>query len=371
MRYDLVFAHLLDDFSGSPKVLQQTIAATAARGWRAKLYVGGPGDGFLSNCEIPVTRYRYRRSHRRLVTLFTYVWSQLVLFAKLLRDRSIARDAVVFVNTLLPFGASLYGKLTGRSVVYHIHEVSLRPAILQRALVSIARRASRTNVFVSDAHAQALRIDGVPGRRVYNALDEEFRRKAAMSAYSPRREGQFTVLMVASLRDYKGVPELLSLAASLVQRTGVRFEAVLNDEQEAIERYVSQRPIPENVKIHSRTLDTAAFYGRASLVLNLSRVDQWIETFGLTVLEAMAFGVPVIVPPVGGPAELVRDSVEGFLVDSRDGERLRRRVLELIDDPSLCERMSAAARLRAAEFSPAHFSDEICAVIQSVHGGPA
>jgi glycosyltransferase involved in cell wall biosynthesis len=366
--YDIVFAHLLDDFSGSPKVLRQAIGATSARGWRAKLYVGGPGNGFLSNCGIPTARYRYRRSDKRLVTLFTYLWSQVVLFAKLLRDPSIDRDAVVYVNTLLPFGASLYGKLTGRAVLYHIHEVTLRPAILQRALVSIARRASRTNIFVSDAHAKVLPIQGVPARRVHNALDDGFEREAATSAHAHRRQGRFTVLMIASLRDYKGVPELMALAATLVEQRDVAFEVVLNDEHHAIERYFSQHPIPPNLTVHPRTLDTAAFYKRASVVLNLSRVDQWIETFGLTILEAMAFGIPVIVPPVGGPAELVRDGVEGFLVDSRDGQRLRQRLLELLGNPGLCERMSAAARSRASAFSPARFSAEICAVIESVRG---
>jgi len=269
---------------------------------------------------------------------------------------------VVYVNTLLPFGAALYGALTRRRVLYHVHEIGLRPAILQRALVRIARFTSSKNIFVSDTQATALTMPGVPWVRVHNALDEAFRDAALSSEYDPWST-DFVVLMVASLRDYKGVPEMIQLASSLVDHAEIRFELLLNDDQESIDRYFATRQRPVNLAVYPRTLDTPQFYGRASLVLNLSRVDQWVETFGMTILEAMAFGVPVIVPPVGGPAELVRDGTEGFQVDSRDGERLRERVLELATHRDVLARMSAAARARAADFSLTRFATEICAAI--------
>lgn len=371
MTHDIVFVHLLNDFSGSPKVLRETIRAASARQWCAKLYVGSSGDGFLSNCGVPTTRYSYRRSGWRIATLFSYLWSQLVLFLRLLGDRSIERNAIVYVNTLLPFGASLYGKLTGRKVICHIHEIALSPPLLKHMLVAVARTASSINVFVSDAHMQSLAILGPRGRRVYNALDDEFLTKAAVSRYEHLRDGCFNVLMIGSLRDYKGIPELGGLAASLIDEEGIHFHLVVNDDVAALDRYFSRRPVPPNLSLHPRTTDTPAFYERASLVLNLSRVDQWVETFGMTILEAMAFGVPVIVPPVGGPPELVSDGVHGFLVDSRDHALLRERVLQLHRDPSTCFRMSRAGRERAREFSPARFADQIAATIGGLRRGAA
>ena len=86
-------------------------------------------------------------------------------------------------------------------------------------------------------------------------------------------------------------------------------------------------------------------------MLNLSRVDQWIETFGLTLVEAMSFGIPVIAPPVGGPAEIVTHGREGYCIDSRDGAALRNAVLKLTDDPATYDAMARAARKRAQDFS--------------------
>ena len=53
--------------------------------------------------------------------------------------------------------------------------------------------------------------------------------------------------------------------------------------------------------------DVAKFYNQATLVVNLSDKTQFIETFGMTALETMAAGLPVIVPTEGGIAEMLRD----------------------------------------------------------------
>lgn len=362
--YRIVFIHLLNDFSGSSKVLRETIRIAIRDLGKAKLYYGSSGEGFLSNCGIPTMRYGYRRTGIRWMTFVTYFFSQIGLFYKLLRDRTIDRDAVIYVNTLLPFGGALYGRLTGRKVIYHLHEISIAPKLLKSILVAIARRTSNTNLYVSDAHMRALPIEGVPASRIHNALDADFLQEAADSTYAHRRNGCFNVLMIASMRDYKGVPELLDLAESLLGDGTIRFDLVANDDRTAIDRYLAGRSSPPNLVIHPQTADTASFYARASLVLNLSRVDQVIETFGLTILEAMAFGIPVISPPVGGPAELVTDGVQGFLVDSREAELLRERVVKLGNNSQLCSSMSQAARLRAREFSHDLFAEQIVEAIR-------
>lgn len=364
----IVFFHLLNDNSGSPRVLKSTIASIALRTHGARLYLGSAGDGVLSRCGIPTTRYWYHRSSHRTVTLFTYLFSQISLFFKLFADRSIAKDAVFFVNTLLPFGAALYGKLSGRKVIYHVHEISITPAPLRHLLVGISRCTSSLNIYVSDAHKSTLPIADVPALRIYNALDSGFLKSASVSVYAHSRDGFFNILMIASLRDYKGVPELLALVKSLRTQTDIRFDLVVNDDQAIIDRYFSNRDLPSNLTVHPRTTDTASFYSKASLVLNLSRVDQWVETFGLTILEAMAFGIPVIVPPVGGPAELVVDGVHGYHVDSYNHSLLREKALLLYGDAQLCQRVSTACRNRATEFSPEYFAASILSAIESVRG---
>lgn len=72
-----------------------------------------------------------------------------------------------------------------------------------------------------------------------------------------------------------------------------------------------------------------------------------LESFGLVALEAMACGVPPVATRVGGLPELVTHGVDGFLEPVGDVEAQAARVVELLSDRDLYERMAAAARLTA------------------------
>lgn len=344
----IVFCHLLNDRSGSPAVLRATLDALDARE-AGLLFVGSQGRGILDEAGVPTRRYWYRRSRYRIITLFTYLASQAALYLALTRSRDIPRDATVFVNTLLPFAAMLWGRRTGRRVVVHVHEVSIRPGLLRSFLTRCAGRSADLLIYVSNDHRARLPIDGPPARIIPNPVSPALAVRAGQ--HVARQGGPFRVLMLASLRGYKGVEEFMWLAAALRDRADIVFDLVLNAEADEVTAFAARHAGAGNVSIHPRTEDPAQFYAHADLVLNLSRVDQWIETFGLTLAEAMRFGIPVIAPPVGGPAEIVNNGVEGYCIDSRDGAALRAAVLALADDPETHSAMARAARARAQEFT--------------------
>lgn len=344
----IIFCHLLNDRSGSPTVLRSTLEALDARE-HGLLVVGSQGRGVLEEAGVPTRRYWYRRSRYRLITLFTFFASQLALYRALLRARDIPPDTVVFVNTLLPFAAMLWGRKTGRRVVVHVHEVSITPAPLRRFLTSCAARSAHLLLYVSNDHRARLPIEGPHSVIVPNPVSQTLVARA--DKHTPRQDGQFRILMLASLRGYKGIEEFMALAKGLQDRTDISFDLVLNGESDDVAAFARRHSDAANVSIHPRTDDPARFYSNADLVLNLSRVDEWIETFGLTLIEAMAFGLPVIAPPVGGPVEIVTHGTDGYCIDSRDSEALREAVLKLADDPETYDAMARAARKRAQDFS--------------------
>lgn len=75
------------------------------------------------------------------------------------------------------------------------------------------------------------------------------------------------------------------------------------------------------------------------------------ELLGLTLIEAMACGTPVICTDVGGMPELVEHNRSGFVVDPDDPSAMRTTVCALLADEALWERMSAAALVRARDLS--------------------
>ena len=78
------------------------------------------------------------------------------------------------------------------------------------------------------------------------------------------------------------------------------------------------------------------------------------ETFGMTVLEAMACGVPAIVPRTGALRELVSDRRTGFHVDVDDREQLSGAIRRAWSHPLETREMGRAARHRCIE----HYSPE-------------
>jgi N-acetyl-alpha-D-glucosaminyl L-malate synthase BshA len=78
------------------------------------------------------------------------------------------------------------------------------------------------------------------------------------------------------------------------------------------------------------------------------------ESFGLTALEAMASGVPVVLTNQGGTVELIESGVSGFLADPDDVEGMAACAVEVLGDRDRWNAVSKAARLRAL----GHFGEE-------------
>lgn len=350
-------------------VLRATLEALNAREG-GLVYIGSQGRGVIDEAHVPTRRYWYRRSRYRLVTLFTYFVSQVALYRALARASDIPANATVFVNTLLPFGAMLWGRRTGRRVIVHVHEVSITPHVLRRMLTSCASYCADRLLYVSHDHLSRLPIEGPPSNIVFNPVDPMFRDAAQVIRYAPRRSGAFEVVMLASLRGYKGIEEFMALARALREREDIKFTLILNADVSEVAELKNRHPEAGNVMLHPRTENPVPFYARADLVLNLARTDLWIETFGLTLVEAMTFGVPVIAPPLGGPSEIVTHGQEGYCIDSRDSERLQAAVLELADNSGRAMAMSQAARARARAFSFDRYATQLRRIVAESETSP-
>ena len=104
-------------------------------------------------------------------------------------------------------------------------------------------------------------------------------------------------------------------------------------------------------------------YRRASVFV----MPSYYETFGISVIEAMAFGLPVVAANVGGLPEVVEDGVTGILVPPKDSEALGEALVRLLRDPDLSARMGRAGRERVrSEFTVDKIVSQTLNVYQSV-----
>jgi glycosyltransferase involved in cell wall biosynthesis len=353
----IIFIQLLNDFSGSPKVLSQVVRAIQSTNIEIEIFTGSQTNGFLSNLTLNHQYFFYKRFENKCFTLFSFLFSQIILFIKLLKYWR--KDVIIYVNTMLPFGAGLAGKLMGKPVIYHIHETTLSPPGLKIFLRKVIHFSSQKNIFVSHSVKNLESFDGLFQSVVYNALPSNFAEITVNQVYSPFCKEQFNVLMISSMKAYKGVFEFIEIARKLQNKKEITHTLVLNAFQDEIDTFFEKIALPSNIKIYSQQKDVIPFYLNSSLVLNLSRIDEWIETFGLTILEALAFGIPVIVPPVGGPSEIVFDGKEGFLISSYEIDAIAQKIAFLSINPEICFELSRNAKKRSLDFMEEEFNAKI------------
>jgi len=87
------------------------------------------------------------------------------------------------------------------------------------------------------------------------------------------------------------------------------------------------------------------WYRKASIFV----MPSYYETFGISAMEAMAFGLPVVATRAGGLSEVVEDGVTGFLVPPGDSQAVAEAIIRLLRDQNLRRRMGEAGRKRVLD----------------------
>lgn len=165
-------------------------------------------------------------------------------------------------------------------------------------------------------------------------------------------------LFLGDLGERKGTRDLVK-GASIALRRGFDGRVDLAGretepgEKDALERLVAEAGCESRVRlvgVLSGEPKAQALLSSACLVL-----PSYAEGLPMAILEAMACGLPIISTKVGAIPEVIREGVEGFLVEPGDVEGLADCMVRVSRDARLRKRMGEAARLRLRE----HYSLQV------------
>ena len=173
---------------------------------------------------------------------------------------------------------------------------------------------------------------------------------------APPADGVVRVLFVSNLGDDKGWRLLREVAERLCARIGdLRFDfygAPMPDtSQEELDAVFGEGAHRERICYRGilEEKDKEAVFRGADILA----FPSYNEAFPITLLEAISVGLPIVATDVGGIADAVRDGEGGFLVPTRDGDAMERRLETLIADPEL--------RRKFGKFNLRHFGREYTA----------
>ena len=125
--------------------------------------------------------------------------------------------------------------------------------------------------------------------------------------------------------------------------------------------------LEDDILINMFTVDeVAGIYAVAALSYYPSSVA---EPFGLTMLESMASGKPMIVTRAGGMPEIIKNNVNGFVVSPRNHEALARRTIQLLKNDKLRKKLgSNGLQMVRKKYNKRRMAEQVAAVYAKVAG---
>jgi glycosyltransferase involved in cell wall biosynthesis len=299
--------------------------------------------------------------------------------------RSIKRELnrsnydVVHVMNYWPWCRRFKSRARGRRVVLEMQAEWLSQ--MNKQLVSTELEAVDAVVAVSDHIARLFR-ESFPSYRgkvvtAYNGVDvEAFRPEPVADVY---RGAVLPILFVGRVSPEKGLHTLIEAFAQIVSKierarliiVGSRVTlrddflvsissdplvlalsrfyngSVGSDYQQYLDSLVKRLNLADKVQFVGPVphKELPERYRTSSVVVNPSLS----ESFGISIVEGMACGIPVVGTKVGGMLETIVDGETGLLVESERPDLLVEAILSLLNDPETAGQMGRKGRARAVE----------------------
>ena len=285
----------------------------------------------------------------KIIKYFLTVHSSTNEFVNIINKHNIN---LVISNTITMSEGALAARLCKIPHIWYVHEIlsqdpKLKHMIKIEFLYPIMLQLSEKIVVVSNAVKQEfikyLGYDSDKIEVVYNGVVTPNSPPASLVGYNVlsvggicRRKGQYTLLKSAEIVINVIPKARFPLAGMFWEK---EYSHLLLEER-------VRMGIERKFSFNKWTVDMDAYYQSGAVLVSPSTV----EAFGLSMLEGMAHGLPVVTTDSGGPSEIVVEGETGFIVPVNDEVRMAERTLRLLENKELAKKMGLAGRKRVAEF---------------------
>lgn len=368
----LVTSSFLPRIGGVEEHVRQVAIQLRHSGLDVVVWTVDQGDDVPSHVEgVRIRSLPCPLPARNLRSLATFVWRGPIAAVRWLNALRVDRPAVLNVQCFGPNGvwATAMARLTRRRLVITGHGETVgdadgaftSSALLRRSLRWALRRADAVTACSRHAELDLVQSFGLPAgtaELIANGVDLDEPAAAPPDGLPSRY-----FFALGRLVENKGFDLLVRAFAAADLPTDIALViGGTGPSEHSLRELADQLGVGERLMLPGR-LDpgqVVAIAEGAEAVVVPSRV----ESFGIVVLEGWRAEVPVVATSHGGPADLVNDGIDGWVVDPLDTEALAMTLREVVADPVRAASIAAAGRIKAAEFS----WTRVAAMYEGVYG---
>ncbi len=255
-------------------------------------------------------------------------------------------DVVVDIDIVLDALSLPVARSTGTKVISwgHFSYYFEQESLYRRVILRYGARRADYCVTINEENARCM---GKYLRRTWNIR----------TIYNPVEQAENTgalpkekwILWVGRLVDIKGV-EYLAQAAQQVLREASGWKWVVvgeGEKRDFLEQFIAERHLEDRLVLTGAVPDVADYYERAQIFALTSRS----EGLPMCMLEAKSHRLPCVSFDIRtGPGEIIRDGVNGYLVEPYDCGKMAERILELVKNETLRQQFADQAGLDMEKF---------------------
>lgn len=318
---------------------------------------GIPYEETMDNIHIHRFRWLEPKTFRALVhfkgimdtfRMITYVISLFFTLIQIIRKYEIQ---IIHAHSVVPTGfmASIVSKLMHKPLFITAHGMDINNFENSRIFnyfIASSLNSSFKSIAVSEDLAKKMELMVKDKNKVFvlrNAVDtgrfNPTRNKSIRNEFDIKDE-DILILFVGYLDEFKGIFELVNAfkvinsennnVKLMMVGTGPKLQDLLNIlTKMSINCEVIFTGRVEPQKIHK-------YYQAADIFV----LPSYTEGLPVSVLEAMACGLPVVATNVGGIPEIITDGLNGFLVPSKNEKELIKKLIVLINNEKLREQFT-------------------------------
>lgn len=239
--------------------------------------------------------------------------------------------------------------------------------ISRKLILKYAMEHADRIVYVSEAGKKSFienfKVDESKTRVVYNGISDDLIEIGKTN--TPSFNGELRILYIGRLSKVKGVHLLISAVAKLSENYRIKVKIVGDGEElKNLKSQTNTLSLGDVVSFEGATRDKEKYYRWANIFVYPS---VWQEVFGISIVEAMAFGLPCVANNVGGIPEIIKDRKNGIISYSADIEGVKEAlsiIIEIYQSFGINE-MSESSKMTASMFTVKNTVDELARVCRS------